>query len=52
MNILLLLIPVSLALVLAAIFGFVWALRGGQFEDLDTPALDILVDDTDREGRP
>ncbi len=52
MNILLLLIPVSLLLVLAAIFAFVWALRGGQFEDLDTPALDILVVDAERECRP
>ena len=45
MNILLLLIPLSLLMLGAAIWAFVWAVRGGQFDDLDTPALDILVDD-------
>lgn len=45
MNILLALIPISLLLLGAAIWAFVWAVRKGQYEDLDTPALDILVDD-------
>jgi cbb3-type cytochrome oxidase maturation protein len=45
MNILLALIPISLLLLGAAIWAFVWAVRKGQYDDLDTPALDILVDD-------
>ncbi len=45
MIILLLLIPLSLMLLVAAIAAFVWAVKRGQFDDLDTPALDILVDD-------
>ncbi len=45
MNILLLLIPLGLLLLGAAIWAFVWAVRRGQFDDLDTPALDILVHD-------
>ena len=45
MNILLLLIPLSLLLIGLAVWLFVWAVRRGQFEDLDTPALDILRDD-------
>ena len=45
MNILLLLIPLSLVLLGAAVWMFLWAVRRGQFEDLDTPALDILRDD-------
>lgn len=45
MNILLLLIPLSLMLVSAAAWAFAWAIRRGQFDDLDTPALDILADD-------
>ena len=45
MNILLLLIPLSLLLLGAAVWMFVWAVRRGQFDDLDTPALDILRDD-------
>ena len=45
MNILLLLIPLSLLLIGVAVAVVVWAVRRGQFEDLDTPALDILRDD-------
>ena len=44
MNILLLLIPLSLLLLVAAIWAFVWAVKRGQFDDLDTPAIDILQD--------
>lgn len=45
MNILLLLIPLSLLLLVAAIGAFAWAVRNGQFEDLDSAALDILPED-------
>jgi len=45
MNILLLLVPISLILLGIAIGAFVWAVRRGQFDDLDTPAIDILRDD-------
>lgn len=45
MNILLFLIPLSLLLLAVAAWAFVWAVRRGQFEDLDTPAIDILRDD-------
>ncbi|WP_081974742.1 cbb3-type cytochrome oxidase assembly protein CcoS [Novilysobacter arseniciresistens] len=45
MNILLLMIPLSLLLLAAAVWAFVWAVRRGQFEDLDTPAIDILRED-------
>lgn len=45
MNILLLLVPLSLMLLAVAIGAFAWAVRRGQFDDLDTPALDILVED-------
>ena len=44
MNILLLLIPISLVLLGVAVAAFVWAVKRGQFDDLDTPALDILED--------
>ena len=47
MNILLALIPISLLLLGIAIWAFVWAVRRGQFDDLDTPAIDILRDDDD-----
>ncbi len=45
MNILLLLVPISLVLLGIAIGAFVWAVRRGQFDDLDTPAIDILRED-------
>ena len=45
MTILLLLVPISLLLLGIAIGLFVWAVRRGQFDDLDTPAIDILRDD-------
>lgn len=45
MNILLFLIPISLVMAGAAALLFAWAVRRGQFEDLDTPALDILRDE-------
>ena len=45
MAILLVLVPISLILLGVAIAAFAWAVRKGQYDDLDTPALDILVDD-------
>lgn len=45
MTILLMLIPVALVLGLAALGGFVWAMRSGQFDDLDGAAQRILFDD-------
>ena len=42
---LLLLIPLSLLLLAVAIAAFAWAVRGGQFDDLDTPAIDVLRED-------
>ena len=45
MNILLMLLPISLVLLGLAIAAFAWAVRKGQFDDLDTPALDILRED-------
>jgi cbb3-type cytochrome oxidase maturation protein len=50
--ILLMLIPLSLVLLVAAIGAFVWAVRKGQFDDMDTPALDILHDDPPARSSP
>jgi cbb3-type cytochrome oxidase maturation protein len=52
MNILLVLIPISLLLLGAAIAAFAWAVRSGQFEDLDAAALDILRDETAAAPKP
>lgn len=45
MNILVLLIPIALLLGFAGLAAFIWALRSGQFEDLDGAAVRILDDD-------
>lgn len=47
MNILFALIPLAIILLVFAIWGFFWAVRTGQFDDLDTPAVRILLDDED-----
>jgi len=45
MSILFALIPLALMLLGCAIWAFFWAVRSGQFDDLDTPAVRILLDD-------
>ena len=44
MNIIFLLIPLALVLVALVIWGFFWAVRRGQFEDLEGPGHSILMD--------
>ena len=46
------LVPLSLMLLAFAIGAFVWAVRKGQFDDMDTPALDILRDETRADAPP
>lgn len=45
MEILYLLIPLSLVLVAVIVWIFLWAVRSGQFDDLEGPAYQILMDD-------
>lgn len=51
MNALLLLIPVALLLGLVGLLAFVWALKNGQFSDLDGAAVRILIDEDNEETR-
>jgi cbb3-type cytochrome oxidase maturation protein len=44
---LLYLIPIALFLGLLGLAGFLWAMRSGQFDDLDGAAQRILFDDDD-----
>jgi cbb3-type cytochrome oxidase maturation protein len=48
MEMLYFLLPVALGFVLAAVVTFRWAVRNGQFDDLDTPPLRALLDEEDR----
>ncbi len=45
MNVLIFLIPIALFLGLFGLAAFLWALRNGQFDDLDGAAERILFDD-------
>lgn len=51
MNIILILVPLSLVLVALAVWAFFWAVGSGQFDDLDSPAYRILLDDDDKPRR-
>jgi len=45
MNILFLLIPLGLVLLACAVAAFFWAVGSGQFDDLDSPAMSVVMDD-------
>jgi cbb3-type cytochrome oxidase maturation protein len=47
MEIIFLLIPLSLVLLVVAVVGFFWAVKNKQYQDMDSPALDILDDDVE-----
>ena len=50
MSVILILILASLAVALAFLVGFIWAVKSGQFEDTTTPAMRILSED--EKGKP
>lgn len=45
MNILYFVVPLALCFMGGSIWAFFWAARKGQFDDLDTPAVRLLIDD-------
>jgi len=47
MNILYLLIPIGLVFLAGAIWLLLWAIRSGQYDDMEGPAFRILMDDDD-----
>ena len=47
MEILYLLIPLGILILGIAIGAFIWAVKSGQFEDMQGPAHRILMDDDD-----
>ena len=47
MSVLVYMIPIALLLGLTGLCAFLWALRSGQFDDLDGVAERILFDDED-----
>ncbi len=47
MDILYLLIPLAIIIMVIAITAFIWAVKSGQYEDLEGAAHRILMDDDD-----
>ncbi|MGD9000736.1 MAG: cbb3-type cytochrome oxidase assembly protein CcoS [Granulosicoccaceae bacterium] len=45
MEVIYLLIPIALLLVAVIVAVFFWAIRSGQFDDMEGPAHRILMDD-------
>ncbi len=52
MSILFLLIPLGLLLLGFAVWAFFWAVGAGQFDDLDTPAWSVVMDDDSAPKKP
>jgi cbb3-type cytochrome oxidase maturation protein len=44
-NVLVYLLPMALGLGLIGLFAFLWALKSGQYSDVDGAALRVLSDD-------
>jgi len=45
------LLPLALLIAIAAVVAFIWAVRNGQMDDLETPASRMLHDDAPPTGR-
>ena len=45
MSVIYVVLPLALLLAAAAVAAFTWAVRRGQFDDVETPAMRILYDD-------
>jgi len=45
-SVIFIVVPLATLIVLVAVIAFVYSARRGQFDDLDTPAVRMLYDDT------
>lgn len=46
MSVIFVALPVALLLAGGAVAAFIWATRGGQFDDLETPRWRVLTEET------
>lgn len=51
MNMIFVSIPIGIVLLALGIWAFFWAVRSGQYDDLESPAYAILDDDKERSAR-
>lgn len=52
MSILYFMIPMGVLIVIGALWAFFWAVDSGQFDDLESPAWRILLDDDTQPPEP
>jgi cbb3-type cytochrome oxidase maturation protein len=52
MSIMYMILPLSLVMALVAVVAFRWATKKGQFDDLDTPAWRVVLDDESGRAPP
>jgi cbb3-type cytochrome oxidase maturation protein len=45
MNVLYFLVPLALILAASGVWAFVWSVRNGQFEDVETPGMRMLFEE-------
>lgn len=48
MSVIYLVLPLAIVFAGLAVWACMWAIRSGQFEDTQTPAVRVLLDDSDR----
>ena len=54
MSVIFVVFPIALLIAAGAVVAFIWAVREGQMDDLETPAMRMLHDDEEaapRDGR-
>jgi cbb3-type cytochrome oxidase maturation protein len=50
MEVVVVLIGAALLVAVGFLFAFIWAVRSGQYDDLQTPSMRILHDDDDKDS--
>jgi len=51
MTVLYLLVPIALLLAGTGVAAFFWSVRNGQFDDVETPAIRVLLEEEDPPDR-
>jgi cbb3-type cytochrome oxidase maturation protein len=52
MHVLFIILPLAIGMAGVALAAFMWAVRRGQFDDLDTPQVRAIFDDPGDPSRP
>lgn len=50
MGVIYILLPLTLLIVAGALVMFIWAVKDDQFEDLETPAIRMLIEDEEEKN--